>query len=87
MTFFIGWILDFIRGGDSPEPQESLRGKEAEEETKKEQRLEARRQRAEERRLKLEENKRTKRENIRSSLQEKVSISYNCCCHSWIFSV
>ena len=33
MTFFIGWILDFIRGGDSPEPQESLRGKEAEEET------------------------------------------------------
>ena len=51
MRLFIGWILNFIRGGDTSETQETLRGKEAQEEaeeqTKKEQRLEARRQRAE----------------------------------------
>ena len=71
MTLFIGWILDFIRGGDSPEPQESLRGKEAEEETKKEQRLEARRQRAEERRLKLEAKRNYRIEKI-NALKEKI---------------
>ena len=75
MTLFIGWILNFIRGGDTSETQETLRGKEAQEEaeeqTKKEQRLEARRQRAEEKRLKAEAKRNYRIEKI-NALKEKV---------------
>ena len=76
MTLFIGWILNFIRGGDTSETQETLRGKEAQEEaeeqTKKEQRLEARRQRAEEKRQKAEAKRNYRIEKI-NALKEKIS--------------
>ena len=70
MTFIVSWILDFIRGGDDPETFE-VYGEEPEDNTKREQRLEARRRRAEEKKLRVESRRNYRIEKI-NALKEKI---------------